>query len=615
MAAVPDIHSDLSALITRLHQAELDWDAENIADCLWLANFVDNAAVDAESVDDLASPPSKSNQPPIEESESLSDPDRDPITVELPEPSPLEASLALPTTSTQTAGPTPEPSPTSGLPFQTPTAPALRKTLGIGRALRPLMRKVDSYTRTELDEAATAEQTAERKFCLTVVRPAQERWLEVSLVIEDSPSSFLWQETLRDFKQVLERQGAFRTITVWRLKTSSQGEIQFFTRPLTQHPQKPRSPKELVDISGRRLILFASDCTSAAWRTGQLHQDCFTLWANHGPLTVVQLLPGLLWRRTALNAGLAVQLGALTPGAPNHKLLFQEIPIGAETDLSQGLKLPVVTLEPSSLIRWAGMIAGYGESWATGIWFDPDWRMSLSVPDSVSQTLNPDQLVQRFMTTATSALSMRLAGLMALAPVRLPIIYLIQETMLPDSNPLQVAEVFMSGLIQRVNEDETEQGDRAYDFVPGVRDLLIETVPTPTAEALLDRVSQYIGDRIGKNIYSFTALLRLEQTWGDAANTEYVQFATLTRQTLRRMGGDYAALLETIDRPIPSVTAPVESELIRSDSPAPKITEVVDAQLIEEETAPNLPYPLQTEEFTVVTLQIQQDAPPTSELS
>ena len=633
MARVPDFQLNLADLITRLYQAELDWDAENIADCLWLASYIDEATVDTTSavdglavnglavnglavdglaVDGLASDPVQIDPPAPGESESLAEPDADRFPPKSPFPSQPVVSLESPTPPAQTIS-TPEPSPTDGLLFPTPTVPALRKTLSLGRALRPLMRKVDSYTRTELDEAATAEQTAERKFCLTVVRPAQERWLEVALVIEDSPSNFLWQETLRDFKQVLERQGAFRTITVWRLKTASPSEIQLFTGVPNHLPQKPRSPKELVDVSGRRLILFASDCISAAWRTGQLHQDCFTLWANHGPLAIVQLLPEGLWRRTALNASLTVQLGALTPGAPNHKLLFQEIPIGAEADLSQGLKLPVITLEPSSLKRWARMIAGYGKSWATGVWFDPDWQMALSIPAAASQPLNAAQLVQRFMTTATSELSKRLAGLMALAPVRLPIIYLIQETMLPESTPLQVAEVFMSGLIRRVNPAGVEQLDQAYDFAPGVRDLLIETVPTPTTEAVLDRVSQYIGERIGKNIYSFTALLRLEQTLGNTANVEFVRFATLTRQTLQRMGGDYAALLEAINQPVPSLTASV-AEQTRSDSPAFETSELVDAQLIEEEPESNFPHPLQTEEFTVVTLQIQQDAPPSPEL-
>jgi formylglycine-generating enzyme required for sulfatase activity len=605
----------LTTLMARFHQADLDWDAENIADCLWLATHVKTVSAENIPSDDLSpvvtEPEALPTAPsPTETSQSSEQTFPEPVISDAPLPTPPDAPLTSPASPTS-----PRP---STLPLQTPTAPALRQTLGLGRALRPLMRKVNSYTRTELDETATAEQSAERRVCMTVVRPAQERWLEVALVVEDSAASFLWTETLRDFKQVLERQGAFRTITVWHLSASPQGGLQLFIRPPTDRTQKPRNPRELVDVAGRRLILFVSDCTSRLWQTGELQQDCLNLWATHGPLAIVQLLPGHLWKRTVLNAGLPVQLGALAPGIPNHRLLFQEPPIGAESEGSEGLKLPVITLEPASLSRWARMLAGYGESWATGIWFDPDWQVSLTLPTPSAHPLSAEQLVQRFMTTAASDLSKQLAGLMALVPVRLPIIYLIQATLLPESTPIQVAEVFMSGLVQRVDAPGTEPSDKTYDFVPGVRELLIETVPTPTAEAVLDRISQYIGERIGKNIYSFTALLRLEQPSGEGANAEFEQFATLTRQVLQRLGGNYAAFLETLDQthyqPSQAVTEPGTTELTWADFPTIEPFDFVNAQLIDEaESEPEVtfPPPLQTEEFTVVTLQIQEDTRPT----
>ena len=45
-----------------------------------------------------------------------------------------------------------------GFPFQVPAAPALQRTLPISGALRPLMRKVPSATKTRLDEEATVTQ-------------------------------------------------------------------------------------------------------------------------------------------------------------------------------------------------------------------------------------------------------------------------------------------------------------------------------------------------------------------------------------------------------------------------------------------------------------------------
>lgn len=201
----------LVQLISQLQGAGIDWDAENIADWLWLARYIEAPASQGHSRPDGESKPAAVRS------------DATIVSASAPAPPPA-ADLSLYPQSR------PRPQATtltrSGIPFQAATAPALRRTLSLGRALRPLMRKVDSYTQTVLDEIATAEQTAERRFCLSVTRPAREHWLEVALVVEATPLLPIWRETLRDFQQVLERQGAFRTLSVWYLHTDSQGTLQ-----------------------------------------------------------------------------------------------------------------------------------------------------------------------------------------------------------------------------------------------------------------------------------------------------------------------------------------------------------------------------------------------------
>lgn len=551
----------LAELITRLRGAELDWDAETIADVIWLSRYLEGETVQRPLKQTQPMPPPLLRQ--TETAEPAPDLDPDPGIGVYSDNSQLSQAQSIETRR--------------GIPFQAPTAPALRKTLALGRALRPLMRKVDSYTREVLDEAATAEQTAEQGFCMTVVRPAQERWLEVALVIEESATSVLWEETIRDFRQVLERQGAFRTITVWHLQTA-QGEINLLARSPQRGESLPsRHPKELIDASGRRLILLVSDCISAVWRSGALHDYCLSLWAAHGPVAIVQVLPGKLWSRTVLSAALEVQLGAWSPGVTNDQLLLAELPIGAEQRASGGIKIPVVTLEPNSLTQWAKMVAGWGESWATGYWFDEGWQTLQIASPPAAEGLTAEQLVQRFMTTA-SELARRLAGLMALVPVSLPIIYLLQETLLPESTPLHLAEIFISGLVEREEplpqstDSDTDGSSPAnttskrptYEFVPQVRDLLMDSVPLALKETVLNRVSQYIGEKLNRSIYSFTALLQLEKDLGETGGEDLLKFATLTKQVLQRMGGDYAALVDGIEQqpglpgPPPPPTPPLQ---------------------------------------------------------
>lgn len=584
----------LAELIDRLREAEIDWDAENIADLVWLSRYLDG-----ETVQRSSSPERRASSTPLRRQNDT--------TAPIPPPPPEPEVGVYPEQPQRPRGASPQAR--KGVPFQAPTAPALRKTLALGRSLRPLMRKVDSYTQQVLDEEATAAQTAEQRFCMTVVRPAKERWLEVALVIEESATSVLWQETIRDFRQVLERQGAFRAITVWHLQTA-QGEAKLLAKsPTGSRYPSPRSPKELIDASGRRLILLVSDCISAAWRRGVLHEACLAEWAAHGPLAIVQLLPGHLWGRTVLSAGLEVQLGAWMPGVSNQQLVFEEPPIGAEPKEPGGIKIPVVTLEPKSLTQWAKMMAGWGESWATGYWFDEGWQSLQLPPVAAAGSLTPEQLVQRFVTTGSRE-AKQLAGLMALVPVNLPIVYLLQETMLPESTPLHLAEIFISGLVERehgqAEASSRDHQNTTYDFVPKVRELLMDSVPTTTKERVLNRVSEYIGKKLNRSIYSFTALLQLEQELGGAGGTDLLKFATLTKQVLQRMGGDYAALVETLDTS-PGL-GPTPPPKPGPTFPPLRTIEFIQAQVVDaEEAAESEPEgDLELFDFVVATLERQQ---------
>ncbi len=592
MTEPSDFCDDLRVLINRLKQAEIGWDAENIADALWLSQYVESAPITRPQ------PRSPSNSPAASSRSERTKPDENAaLTAPARQRTSPSTEVGAASQTSRSEAPARQSQKSRGIPFQTPVPPALRRTLALGRALRPLRRRVNSYRQVELDEDATAMQSAERQFCLPVVQPAKERWLEVAVVVEASAAYFLWQETIRDFKQVLERQGAFRTLTMWYLQTTTS-PIKLLSHPPVpgrDHPSRHRN--ELIDPSGRRLILVVSDCVSEAWRSGKIQTDWLEEWAKFSPLAIVQLLPGHLWHRTALKAGLEVQLGAWTPGVPNQQLYCQELPLGMdwgelETDQRSpdpaidlklpGLKLPIVTMEPRSLHQWARMVAGFGESWATGVWFDPGWQEKqseqlnqLQEPPQKQQSEDPKRtalrLVRRFSASA-SWRAKRLAELMALVPVNLPIVYLLQDTLLPDSTPLHLAEIFMSGLIRREqvesethenavenaaeggadepkSENEQALAESSYEFVEGVRELLAEAVPVKQRVEVLDRVSEYIGRRLGRNIYSFTALLVLERELAELEDTEVIQFARIGKGVLRQMGGMYAELVEALEKP------------------------------------------------------------------
>ncbi|MGB0564786.1 MAG: hypothetical protein ACPGVO_23770, partial [Spirulinaceae cyanobacterium] len=210
----------LEHFISTLEQANIErqgnaLDAVEIADLLWLALQRDGGeAVEGEASSVVGDEPDIETEPP--ESQPL--------------PTQRETEETQETETTEAPGAKVYPSggrsqsSQQGIPFKTPAAAALRNPLALARALRPLMRKVRSRTVQVLDERATVQQTIEEQRVVPVMRPALERWFEVALVIEESGSWGIWQQTLMEFAQLLARQGAFRAVQVWWARVDELGE-------------------------------------------------------------------------------------------------------------------------------------------------------------------------------------------------------------------------------------------------------------------------------------------------------------------------------------------------------------------------------------------------------
>jgi len=593
----------IAQLNSLLKQAELDLDAQQIADILWLAvqiseieetspketpieskfgagfqdtssnfwddiDFISNKDPKTATDTKIKTPPDSKLTPPIKSTSH-----------------PPAASAYLPYSPNNQL---PKKTVSEGIPFQAPAAPALRQPLALARALRPLMRKVPSPTQTIIDEEETVTQIAEKGIWTPVLKPAPERWLELALVVEESRSTVIWQEIIADFQRLTELQGAFRDVRTWGLKTDHNGVIQLFPKGnFSTKKQRSRSFKELLDSTGRRLIVLISDCISPIWRQGKIYQ-LLKHWSNHGPMVILQLLPERIWGRTSLGAGFPIQLSALVPGVANSQLVVDGLPVWEEVNLANSVTLPVITLEPDSLKQWSRVVAGVGNTQTTGILLELSIIASLPQASAKAQEqLSAVDLVKRFRTTA-SPIARRLAGLMAAVPVSLPVVYLIQETLLPESRQVHVAEVFMSGLLQPQSDvggvgakhlgDNLSQKPKVYnpnaspsdswetnpgsdqivqyEFVEGVRNLLVDSVPIPDVDAVLEKVSQYIARRAGLSMNNFAALLSPHAKWDKATEKEVMPFARIATQVLRRLGGEYAALAEQLERQSSDTSTP-----------------------------------------------------------
>ena len=438
------------------------------------------------------------------------------------------------------------------LQLKIPDARSLQKPLELARSLRPLMRRVPSQVNTLLDEEATVRRIAEEKIWCPVLRPALEPWLDLALVIDDSGSMLMWRHTIAELQHFLSSYGVFRDVRVWRLGTDKAEKVCIYAgATASDRNGSPRSPSELIEANGRGLVLVVSDCIAPIWRNGAI-ASALQIWSRSGMVAILQMLPDWLWGRTALGRGVAAQFSALAAGIPNYQLTTTTVSTWYDIDLATSIKIPVVTLEPDKFTAWAEMLAGKGGAWSAGIVFEPELfaMPEVAIEFDGASELDAEDRVQSFRLTA-SPIARRLAGLLAAAPViSLPIVRILQSKVLTLSQPVHVAEVFLGGLLKPLSEitAKTNPNYVQYDFIEGVRDLLLESVPSSEIVNVVAEVSEYIAERLGISLEEFGAIIRNPQ---EVENIEIlsqtVPFAILTAKILKRLGGEYVRFAESLE--------------------------------------------------------------------
>ena len=470
----------------------------------------------------------------------------------------------------------------SGFSFQVPAAPTIQNSLEIGRSMRSLKRKVPSTSRFILDEEATVNRIIESNVWQPVTKPEPERWLNLELIVEEFRSSFIWQELIDDFQQILENQGAFRSIKIWTIKSQDNSKNKKSHLILTRRKksgkleQRQHQYRELIHPNNRGLTLIISDCISPLWQNAIFHQ-WLKDWSESQPTAIVQLFPERLWDSTQLSLGRKLFAKSLNPGVTNSRLILDDLPIWLPINWRNTLVLPVLNLEPQILKLWTRVVAGFGNARISTYLFDLDFIQEQNKEQNKNQTTenkshdNQNQttgkisseveaeqakrIVKRFLATA-SPIAQRLAGMMAAAPVDISVVNLIRKTCLKAAQPVHVAEVYMGGLLRVIQEDP-EGKARVYDFIPGVRKVLNQAMAINETKNVLDEISKYIAHKLdmGDTIRSFMALIcalpKIENE-----KEKVLPFARIAVDVFQNIGDDYAEYVNLILASIPPSILP-----------------------------------------------------------
>lgn len=524
----------LADLVRRLRAAGWDPAAEQVAEALWLARWIEPEARDAErspadrlaTAEELPAPASSAPRErvgdgdrvvPEEDAERAGDRARG----RAPFGDRLRTAPVSLYAPDRHAG-----APGSAFPVRAPAVGTLPGLLGLQRALRPLIGYDPRLPIDDgpLDESASAELSARSAVVRPAFGPAERRGTELQLLMDASATTSVWQLTLDSLRQTCEQLGAFRDVQVRYLHGGADGTPLIGTGP-QRSTTRLRSPDQYRDTTGRRLTLVVSDCVGPLWQNGGA-QRLLHRWVSGGsPVAVVQPLPPRLWPRTALPAepgtllreqGRGGRIGFEPEGGgaygPAHNREFGP-PYGVAygtygahgSSAPDALPVPVLLPTPAALGSWARLLGGDGGHTVRGAaaWVRARHH-AMPAPSTAGGSRDPRELLDAFRASASSG-ALRLAVHLAAVPLVLPVIQLVQEAMLPDTGPMELAEVLLSGLLERLPGIEGQPGPR-YTFAPGVRELLLQSLDQGAATLVLKHLAEYFGRRFGRSTRNFPAL-------------------------------------------------------------------------------------------------------------
>ncbi len=449
------------------------------------------------------------------------------------------------------------------LPIRHTDPRSLREPLEFVKALRPLMRRVDSGRQTILDEIETvkliAEQsTGEQRICIPVLKSEPEPWLDLALVIDDNSSMIIWRKLIEELKEILEHYGIFREVRTWGL-TKDNDKIIIKAKVGKQQTKNVqiKNLQELIDPTGRCLILIVSDCVAPMWFDGTI-LSALQHWTKHQPLAILQMLPNSFWLRSGLRVGAAVRLmnrnGGSISDVANSNLRIHELLIWKDFDLENRSKIPVLTLEPEVASNWAAFLVGNYNKINGGFIFphNSDFTSPPQLPQTQISELNAQERIERFRRIS-SPLGRKLAGLLMAAPlISLPVIRLVQEILLRESRPVHTAEVLLGGILKPLTDITTDINPDGVIFdevVPGIRNILLEDAPFSDSRFIFDTISDYIEKQIGKSLKECVALLKQPSLEDDGEQENLAKaYAAISLKVLKEFGGEYAEYAEQVNR-------------------------------------------------------------------
>jgi tetratricopeptide (TPR) repeat protein len=369
-------------------------------------------------------------------------------------------------------------------------APAIGRRLEIDRSLRPLRCRLPTRYQLELDVDATITAICETRRCVSIFSPARNRWLDIVLVVEKSPTMRLWQETANEWRDALLRGVAPRKLSSLEAEWTTSG------LSLKNHVGSIISPRSLAAPGRSTLIVYLSDAVGPGWMTAQVPEQ-LQRWTKNAAVVFVQVLPPQLWGFSSLHRGMPIRNLVHSRGRSWHN------GVG-------GLRgVLVCYLSPDDIAKVAIHLSTRKAATTAVLpqdskcYIDQQFDRFASAANFNAAQIPSEEIDQiyeefiRFGSLQSRQVAQHIACIPEEHALTLPLMRLVQRTLVSDAVPWQFAEIFLSGLMYRDRRYE-ESTNPTFDFVGNIRQRLRADAGQMRRVETRVLVSRYLREREGK---------------------------------------------------------------------------------------------------------------------
>ncbi len=506
----------IAALADTLRSAGLQVTIEELQDIVWLASRLD---VHTQRAAQGRAAPAQEDSPAPSDAGA-----QDEAVAVPPDPEPLPLPLPQPESDTLVFPDNPDGQLRASV-LRVPGVAGSGAPEYFRRALQPFARRVASRWDTRLDEEATAARAADTGLWMPVMRAARERCFDLSLVIEDCAVADLRRAAVSELTHIFRSYSGLRSVTAYRL----DGETG--ARLIELDSGAVHGVEHLRRRDPRHLVLFATDGISARWRDGRAQNFLHVVGAA-AAVSILHLLPRRAWRHTLIGEP---ELAMYAPRAGDPNARFHALlPWWLDDGAAQGaLPVPVLGLDPESAGVWARTMCARGGATVQGVLVS---RAGALANEAEPALTAPAELVGRYRSMVSMEAYSLAVYLAMIDPLTVPVMRLIQRTMLPDSGDGELAEFVIGGLIAPFAT--AAASERQYRFRDGVRTELIKALrysEERKIESQLHIVGRFLEEKASATA-GFEA--RFPTPNGRLRLSEWtLPFAEVSQQMLRRFGG------------------------------------------------------------------------------